>query len=257
MSLPLFYPDSDTDLSSATINLSGAAAYHAHTVMRLGVGSRLQLADGCGTWVEGTIQQVSGSGKNVELSILVEERGTVESPKPQLHLVQALAKNDRDLQAIETATEFSVDIVSPFQAERSVVRWKGPRGEKAWQKWHNWLVKASQQARRPQLTELTETVDATTIQQWCQEEHVLVIIMDETGHRSIHELVEQLGGAAALGSYERIVVVIGPEGGFSDAERSLWFDSGAVGVRMGEIIMRASSAGPAAIAALNLLLRRW
>ena len=72
-------------------------------------------------------------------------------------LVQALAKNDRDDQAIEAATECGVDEVVPWQASRSVVQWRGERGEKARRKWDAVLVAATKQSRRTRRPVLAPT----------------------------------------------------------------------------------------------------
>lgn len=259
MTLPLFYLGSDDDfpIEASTFTITGQAAHHAHNVMRLGVGDQLRYADGAGSWVDATITGQTGQGKDVKLDLAAQKRGHEQRRTPAVHLIQALAKHDRDLQAIETATEYGVDTISPLQAERCVVRWKGARATKAHQKWENLVTKAGQQARRariPQLGPLLESKDITAL---CADTKTLTLIMDEHGERDIRTVLAEMGGVESLNQFDQIAVVIGPEGGFSDAERQAWFGTGAVGVRLGEIIMRASSAGPAIIAVLNHLLNRW
>ena len=63
-------------------------------------------------------------------------------------LVQALAKGDRDELAIETATELGIDAVVPWQAERSIVRWKMDKALKGPEKWRQVVAAAAKQARR-------------------------------------------------------------------------------------------------------------
>ncbi len=259
MTLPLFYLGSDDDFPyhETDFTITGQPAHHAHNVVRLAAGDRLRYADGAGSWVDAEITETHGPGKDVRLRLRVTARGEEPSPRPALHLIQALAKHDRDLQAVETATEYGIDAISPLQAERSVVRWKGARAQKAHQKWQNLVTKAGQQARRarmPRLGPLLESKDVTAL---CADEQTLTIIMDEQGERDVLNAIEELGGLEKVKQYAQIAIVIGPEGGFSDAERAAWFGAGAVGIRLGEIIMRASSAGPALIAVLNHLLRRW
>lgn len=259
MTLPLFYLGSDDDFpyETPTFTMTGQQAHHAHNVVRLAAGDRLRYADGSGSWVDAQITEVLGTGKDIRLDLQVLERGHDPAPRPALHLIQALAKHDRDLQAVETATEYGVDQVSPLQSERCVVRWKGARAHKAHQKWENVVTKAGQQARRariPQLGPLLQSKDVTAL---CAENDNLTIVMDEHGERDLLSVLDGLGGVESLHDYARINIVIGPEGGFSDGERQAWFGAGALGVRLGEIIMRASSAGPGLIAVLNQLLRRW
>ena len=84
---------------------------------------------------------------------------TDPEPSPRFVLVQALAKNDRDDQAVEAATECGVDEVVPWQASRSVVQWRGERGEKARRKWDAVLVAATKQSRRTRRPVLAPTGD--------------------------------------------------------------------------------------------------
>ncbi len=75
-------------------------------------------------------------------------RPPIPLPNPRFVLVQALAKHDRDEQAVEAATECGVDEVVPWQASRSVVQWRGERGEKARRTWDAVLLAATKQSRR-------------------------------------------------------------------------------------------------------------
>ncbi|MFC0581050.1 16S rRNA (uracil(1498)-N(3))-methyltransferase [Micrococcoides hystricis] len=259
MTLPLFYQGSENTFptDSQTFSITGQPAHHAHNVVRLGAGDQIRYADGEGSWVDATITEVTGQGRDVSLQLQVDDRGTEATPTPVLHMIQALAKQDRDLQAVETATEYGVDQISPLQSERCIVRWKGNRAAKSHQKWENLVAKAGQQARRSRIPVLGPLLEGTDVTELCREPDTLVIVLDETGHADLRAALQELGGLDSLANYRQIAIVIGPEGGFSDAERNAWFQAGAVGVRLGEIIMRASSAGPALLAVLNHLLKRW
>ena len=120
--------------------LDGPEGRHAATVRRTRVGEHLLLTDGAGLRVEGEVVAV-GAGT---LDLRVVSVASDPEPSPRFVLVQALAKNDRDDQAIEAATECGVDEVVPWQASRSVVQWRGERGEKARRKWDAVLVAGHQ-----------------------------------------------------------------------------------------------------------------
>ena len=136
--------------------LDGPEGRHAATVRRTRVGEHLLLTDGAGLRVEGEVVAV-GAGT---LDLRVVSVATDPEPSPRFVLVQALAKNDRDDQAVEAATECGVDEVVPWQASRSVVQWRGERGEKARRKWDAVLVAATKQSRRTRRPVLAPT--ATT-----------------------------------------------------------------------------------------------
>ena len=138
--------------------LDGPEGRHAATVRRTRVGEHLLVSDGAGLRVEAEVVAVAAGTLDLRLlSVAVDP-----APRPRFVLVQALAKHDRDDQAIEAATELGVDEVVPWQASRCVVRWRGERGEKAWRTWDAVLVAATKQSRRtrrPALAPAATTAD--------------------------------------------------------------------------------------------------
>src|SRR5689334_24542629 len=114
------------------------------------------LADGAGLRVTCA---VVAAGR-AELELRATEVCREPEPQPRFVLVQALAKGDRDDQAVEAATECGVDEVVPWQAARCIVQWRGERGEKARGKWVATVVAAAKQSRRarvPVVAELATT----------------------------------------------------------------------------------------------------
>ena len=77
------------------------------------------------------------------------------APEPRVTVVQALPKGDRGETAVETMTEIGVDAVVPWAASRSIVQWKGERGEKALDKWRATAREAAKQSRRAWWPEVT------------------------------------------------------------------------------------------------------
>lgn len=222
----------------ALVVLEGPEGRHAATVRRTRVGERVVLADGAGRWGRGEVSQV---GRDA-VSVLIDEAGTESEPAPRLVLAQALAKADRDELAIEVATELGVDAVIPWQAERSIVQWRGERAEKARAKWRGVLHTAAKQARRVRLPVLEES--ATTRQLADRVRRCsLSLVLHEEAAVPITEV--------ELPSCGDVLIVVGPEGGISPAEVDLLTAAGARTVRLGPHVLRSSSAGPAALAVLS------
>lgn len=126
------------------VALTGPEARHAVQVVRLGVGETVLVADGAGR--RGTGEVVSASRD--ELSVRLTGLEVVPEPSPRLVLVQALAKGDRDEQAVEAATELGVDVVVPWQAERSIVQWRGEKEARGRARWAAVVTAAAKQSRR-------------------------------------------------------------------------------------------------------------
>ncbi|WP_392545219.1 16S rRNA (uracil(1498)-N(3))-methyltransferase [Oryzobacter telluris] len=225
-----------------TVVLDGPEGRHAATVRRTRVGEHLLLTDGAGLRVEGEVVAV-GAG-TLDLRVLTVDLDP--EPSPRLVLVQALAKNDRDDQAVEAATECGVDEVVPWQASRSVVQWRGERGEKARRKWDAVLVAATKQSRRTRRPVLGETATTADLVRRVPSAAATFVLHEDA--------TTPLAGAAVPDEGD-VLVVVGPEGGISPEELQALVSAGATAVRLGSTVLRSSSAGPAALAVLSAAAR--
>lgn len=232
--------------------LEGSEARHAITVKRLTPGEAVDIADGAGKRLIGTVAAV-GSG---QLTVLATE--VLDEPRPwtRLVLVQALAKGDRDELAIETATELGIDAVVPWQAERSIVRWKGERAAKAHGKWQSVVTAAAKQARRAWIPEVRDAVDGGGLVKAVQEAG-LAIILHEAARRPLREVLESWDRTSPDASVREVLLIVGPEGGITPKEVTRLCDAGAVTALLGSHVLRSSTAGPAAVVLASDVLGRW
>ena len=246
MTLPLFLVD-PTLLAGVGVGdrvvLDGPEGRHAATVRRIAPGEQVLLADGAG---RRATCDVVGAGK-AELELVVADLSAEDEPSPRFVLVQALAKGDRDDQAVEAATEFGVDEVVPWQASRCIVQWRGDRGDKARRKWESAVVAAAKQSRRSRVPVVAELATTKTL---------ATRVAGAAAAYVLHEDATQSLAAQALPSEGEVLVVVGPEGGITPEEVTALEAAGAVTVRLGSTVLRSSSAGPAALAVLSAA-SRW
>lgn len=221
----------------ATVGLEPDEAKHANTVARARVGERLSIGNGRGLIVSGTVSALE------PFALLVDEVRDELPASPQLWLVQALAKGDRDERAVQAATELGVTGVVPWAAERSVTRWDGAKRDKGRARWQSIVREASKQAIRGWVPEVEPLVSTAAIA------GDVVLVLDPAAEVALTSV--------ALPQQGRIALVVGPEGGISPRELALLEQRGATRVRLGAAILRTSTAGPAAIAVLNARLGRW
>jgi 16S rRNA (uracil1498-N3)-methyltransferase len=222
------------------VRFGGDEARHAATVARVRPGERLSVGDGAGTIVSGRVLVAEAGVVEIE----VEDVRREPAPVPAIWLAQALAKGDRDELAIQAATELGVSGVIPWAAERSVVRWEGPKAARGRERWGSIVREASKQAIRAWVPEAAEL--ATT-----------AILARVAGALVVLDPEAALPISAAPVDVERIVLVVGPEGGITPAELAAFDAAGAIRVRLGREVLRTSTAGPAALAVLNARLGRW
>ncbi|TLP99086.1 16S rRNA (uracil(1498)-N(3))-methyltransferase [Nesterenkonia salmonea] len=257
MTAPLFhlFPGAlDTVGPGSTVVVSGAEGHHAATVMRLGAGELIHLSDTQQRRIEGIIV-ASGAG---EVTVEVREVEDEPSLKPRLVLVQALAKEKRDLQAVESATELGVDAIIPWDAERSVAKWKAGREAKKHAEWVNTARSAAKQTRRTSLPEVRELV---TTGKYCQHIQqapgIAAVALHEVEEISLSSVLAAAGALEAETEVEELHLLVGPEGGISDRELTQLTAAGTLTARLGRNVLRSSTAGPAAVVAAQLLLGRW
>ena len=231
------------DLSGDMIELGGPEGRHAATVRRVKVGEQVHLADGRGTRARCTVLSL---GQDV-VRLRVDARETEPEPAPRLVLVQALAKGDRGELAVELATEVGVDEVVPWQADRCIVKWDGPRGEKAWSRWRSTAREAGKQSRRAR---------HPVVSRWVSTEELLARVATART-LLLHETAREPLAAVRLPEAGDLLLVVGPEGGLTDREVDALTAAGAVAVRLGRSVVRTSTAGAAAISVVSARTSRW
>jgi 16S rRNA (uracil1498-N3)-methyltransferase len=227
-----------------SVTVEGDEAHHAVAVRRLRVGESVVLTDGAGASVTGA---VTSTGKRL---FTVEAAGVESHPEPQpaITVVQALPKGDRGELAVELLTEVGVARVVPWAAERSVAVWKGERIAKGLARWRSTAREAAKQSRRtwhPEIAELSGTDDVVGLVRGAA---LAVVLHEEAGAPLAALEVPAAGG---------LVVVVGPEGGLTEAEIERFTEAGARSVRLGDEVLRTSTAGLAAVSVLLSRTARW
>jgi 16S rRNA (uracil1498-N3)-methyltransferase len=232
------------ELSGQAVTLTGPEGHHAAAVRRLRTGERADVGDGAGTLAEGVVTAV---GKD---SVTIEIRATraVPPPQPRLVVAQALPKGDRGELAVELMTEVGVDAVLPWSAERSITRWQGERGERALAKWRATAREAAKQSRRAWLPEIAAPAAAAALARRASAA-ACAIMLEADAALKLHELTLPPDGD--------ILLVVGPEGGISPAERAALREVGAIEARLGPTVLRTSTAGAVAAATLLSRTARW
>jgi 16S rRNA (uracil1498-N3)-methyltransferase len=238
---PLFLLDELPDTDELLVD--GAEGRHAVEVLRLVPGERVRVGDGRGAVAEGDVLAAGTEG----LRVAVRARFEVPAPDPEFVLVQALPKGDRGPLAVDLATELGVDRIVPWTAARCVTRWRDDRVEKGLAKWRSAARAASKQSRRPRVPEVTGPM---TTREVCGllGDADLAVVLHEQARRPLAELQVPRSGSVA--------VVVGPEGGLTDGEVVAFRAAGAQAVRLGAEVLRTSTAGAAALAALSVR-SRW
>lgn len=245
MSLPVhLVPTLAGVAEGSVVEVTGDEAHHAVAVRRLGVGEQVVLTDGCGASGVGEIVATGKRSMEVRLASLAHEAPST----PRVTVVQAIPKGERGELAVEVLTEIGVAEIVPWAASRSVAVWRGERAVKSHAKWVSTAREAAKQARRswfPVVAPLATTAAVVDLVRGAD----LAVVLHEEGPASFASLSVPADGS--------IVVVVGPEGGISPGELAAFGEAGIQGVKLGDEVLRTSTAGVAAVAALLSRTARW
>jgi 16S rRNA (uracil1498-N3)-methyltransferase len=245
---PFLRLDEVPALDAATVTLDAATRHHLRRVLRLTEGADVLVTDGRGSIVPA---RLAGDG-------VVATGAVVAQPdqRPQLVLAQSVPKGRRFDDVVRTSVELGVDRIVPLVTERTVVRLDGAERERARARWQAVADAAAAQARRAWWPRVDEVLDPVTlIDRSRASEGRCVVVVAEPGAPSPTQVLR--GGGAALATADRVVVAIGPEGGWSPSERERFARDAAIEVGLGASVLRTEHAGVAAIAALSAVLGRW
>lgn len=228
----------------ALVTVGGSEGRHAVTVSRIRPGEQLLLGNGAGLVLQGSVEAAHPD----QFTLRVTTANVIAVARPRIRLVQALAKGDRDELAVQAATELGIDAVIPWAAARSVARWEGAKIAKGRERWLRIVREATKQSIRPWLPEVAELTGTQALAALAGRTRML--LLEPTATTRLTEI-------PAPTDDRDILLVVGPEGGIAPAERKALESAGATSVRLGETVLRTSTAGPAALAILNQTLGRW
>jgi 16S rRNA (uracil1498-N3)-methyltransferase len=230
VSAPWFYVSDIPDVDGVAM-LDERESRHALGSRRLRESDPVCLFDGRGVEAAATLVEIDTRAGCVRAR--VAERSAVPAPSPVVHLVCALPKGDRQSTLLNMATQLGMASFAPLSCERAVARPSSGFAERALRI----FIEACKQSRRPHLPELRDAIAPGDVghNAW---------IADPGG--------EPFGARVRAGVDGPLTLVIGPEGGLSEAEVAAATAAGAVPVSLGDRILRIETAAVAALAAVML-----
>ena len=232
-----FHVDSIPPADSATL-LDAKEAKHALSSRRLAPGDRVMLFDGFGTVAEAVLtgnRAVSG-----DLEVEVETSRRMTPPTPRIELAASLPKGDRMSTMLDMATQVGMSAFRPLHCDHSVITTDQKRRDPT-DRWRRVMLEACKQSRRPWIPEILQPKTPIETVEDAQARGAMIVMGDAGG----------AGASEILMDVELVVVLVGPEGGFSPAEFEMLGGRGVKPVRIGEGVLRVETAAVAILAALQ------
>lgn len=217
--------------------------HHLRTVLRLRPGSEVVLADGRGSRCDAVLTRDA-----VEIA---SAPVTEPAPSTRLEVVHGLPKGRKLDEVVRVLTELGVDRITPVHADRSPVQLRGPKADKAAARWRAVARSAAGQSRRARLPVVDPPCDLADLVPGLAGTEVLAVIAHPAATVGLGSLATERETWPG-----RVVVGVGPESGWSDAEVERWRSVGGASVHLGRTVLRTEHAAAAICAALALALGR-
>ena len=221
----------------ASVELDPAQANYLGNVMRLGAGAELLVFDGqSGEW----LAQVADAGKK-RMTLSIKCRTREEENIPDVWLAFAPVKRAQTDWLIEKATELGAARLLPVMTQRTMAeRVRLDRLEAI-------AIEAAEQCGRTRLPQINELVS-------------LKLLLERRDPARALYFADESGGEVAAAAFAQgaALILIGPEGGFTDEERQLIRSAeNAIPISLGPRILRAETAALASLAAFMAIAGDW
>jgi len=225
-------------VSGGSVSLEEGPASHLSRVLRANVGDKVTLFNGGGIDWACTVTSI---GKRETLMAIGEGTAVTNEAPLVTHLGLCMSKGERFDWAIQKATELGVSLITPLTSERVDVKWPTDRREKKQRHWQQIIISACEQCGRA----VVPTIEALApLTSWvAAAEADCKLVLD---HRRASPLPDKAPSSVAL--------LVGPEGGLTDAEIGCAVQSGFQALQLGPRVMRTETAP---IAALAVIGSRW
>jgi len=218
-------------------------AHHALRVLRLKMGESVILFNGDGA--EYTAVVVAASRDRVALDVTGREVMDREAPFA-VTLAQAVSSGERMDYTIQKTVELGVAAIQPLEARRSVVRLSAERAERRLAHWQAVAIAACEQCGRNRVPRVLPLIplDEFLAGRAVQQDGERRVLLSPRSARGLRDLDRPAGA---------VVMLSGPEGGFSPEEERAAVQAGFLAVRLGPRVLRTETAAVAALAALQAL----
>lgn len=232
--MPHFFINSKDVIDGAQVVISDKdTVRHLAKSLRLRKGEKLLLIDEHQIQYETTVTEVSGS----EICVNIDK--TYKSQRKllfNLYLAQSPLRSDAQNLVMEKATELGVEAVFPVNTDNCAL--SGSVIEKKIGKWQRIMFEASKQCERAYIPKCLELTNLESILNLRAEGYRVIAFCERLTDFSLHEYCKKY----PINENDNLVVIIGPEGGFSQREFELFKQQNIPMLTLGELILKADTA---------------
>ncbi len=215
------------DKRDSFLFLNDSDWYHIHTVMRMNLHDVVEVV------FDGKLYHATIEKKDTSFLLKIVREVVYEEDFPSVTIAQALVKEQKMDLILQKSTELGVSSLIPLMVDRSVVKLDS-KEEKRRERWQRIVKEASEQSKR---------LSVPTVHSVMSVESLCSLDFDVKILCTVNELSRSIKRVLSNTSKDdRIIVVIGPEGGFTKKEEDLFIESGFLPVTLGSSVLRTETA---------------
>ena len=223
-------------VSDNCYTLSNDDSYHIKKVMRMNIGGRIEIVDNKKLFICEII-----SFDPVKAKVIESTNENNESDK-KIILVQSLVNETKMDYVLQKGTELGVCEFYPFKSRNSVIK-ENEKSNKKIIRWQKIVKEASEQSKRNIIPEVHDIVDITGLCKINADVKLLLTVREMT--KNIKNILKELK------KYDTLIIVVGPEGGFTSQEEETLIKNGFISTSLGKRVLRTETAGMVAISMIN------
>ncbi|AZO95003.1 16S rRNA (uracil(1498)-N(3))-methyltransferase [Halocella sp. SP3-1] len=229
-----FFVDKD-DIDGSVVRITGSDFNHLSHSLRLAPEDKIIVSNGDG-W-DYLVELQNFSDQSVKGRIINKEKNRSE-PSLDITIAQAIPKKTNMDYIIQKCTELGVKNFIPLDTTRTIVKLKGRKEEKRVNRWQKIAREAAKQAGRGMIPTVARVHKLRDLVKYKDKYNLIIIPWEEEKSCSLINLKDKIRAVD-----KRVLIIIGPEGGFSAEEVASITKIGGISITLGPRILRTETAG--------------
>jgi len=218
-----------------SVTIIGDDVHHITKVLRSKAGDQIICCDGLG---KDALVKIDRIESDMIIGTVVSLIKDTRESDINVIIAQALPKADKMDLIIQKGTEIGVRSFIPFTSERTIVQLNEKKEQKRIERWMKIAKEAAEQAHRSVIPDILPVINWKQLLNKIANDNIKTLIAyEQEDTKSLYEALEQNSEA------KTILLVIGPEGGFTEKEIETATEMGAISISLGKRILRTETAG--------------
>lgn len=230
-----------------TVEISGADARHISKVMRGKAGDKMIVSDGLS---REAFVEITAIEQGTVTASVVEWLEMTHEPAVKVTIAQSLPKGDKMETVIQKCTEIGAVSFIPFISERTIVQYDAKKESKRLERWNKIAKEAAEQSHRNTVPQVAQPLSWKQLLVTFQNYGAVYFCYEKENGLLLRDALKPFMQSIQADQARSILLLVGPEGGFSEEECRQAEEAGAASIGLGRRILRCETAGMVALACI-------